>query len=516
MNMEGEEDDDWSIPYRSQNARNPQNSMPRPAFGDASSSVYNSNREKRSLLESRYANKLSKGGEKQSTLVKYGPASDSTPVTSSSEDLISTDELDIDFEGALASLPPVYRDVLRRQLALVQNRKVNPGQSETLANNASEKPLQKESRKLSDESPAIEARQVNLNNVASAHSNENLPSIAPGTSNLGPIVESIASSETKTPAVSIRLNDLGAEPSSSNVTTASASIPQEQPTQVANARTNNPVINHLQANEVVPASSVTPVVLTPMVASANSNPTIASVNSPSWQQSVNVAIEQLEKQVRDAPNSDQRLRLSQEITLRMLYVSQRRLEDAVRPLPKEVANESEQEFLRHEMMALYEASNPDAMPVRSRHWSLVMNSQREATNHLAAVSNLEVKTIAFCTEVERYGVITKFPKNQFQADQEVLLYCEIENVAANPVRNGFETQLSGSYEIIDSQGRKVADQFLPMEPEICQNHRRDYFIVYKIYMPQQIVSGNYQLRLTVEDMNARKYGQGQTEFQIEK
>jgi hypothetical protein len=168
------------------------------------------------------------------------------------------------------------------------------------------------------------------------------------------------------------------------------------------------------------------------------------------------------------------------------------------------------------MLALYEASNPDAMPVRSRHWSIVMNSQREATNHLAAASNLEVKSLAFCTEVERYGVVTKFPKTQFQADQEVLLYCEIENVAAEKVRNGFETQLQGSYEIMDSQGRKIADQLLPMEPELCQNHRRDYFIVYKIYMPPQIAIGNYQLRLTIEDMKARKFGQSQLEFSIKK
>ena len=124
--------------------------------------------------------------------------------------------------------------------------------------------------------------------------------------------------------------------------------------------------------------------------------------------------------------------------------------------------------------------------------------------------------MAFCTEVERYGVITKFPKYHFKPDDELLLYCEIENVAANKVKEGFESQLQGSYEVIDSQGRKVADQLLPMEPEICQNHRRDYFIVYKIYMPQQISAGNYQLRLTVEDMKAHKFGQSQLDFQIKR
>ena len=237
--------------------------------------------------------------------------------------------------------------------------------------------------------------------------------------------------------------------------------------------------------------------------------------STSWLQSLSQAIDQLEKTIKESPTSDENLRISQEVTLRLLYVSQRRLKDAMLPIDK--LSNSENDYFQHQMQALYEASNPDAMPVPSRHWSLVMNSQREATNHLAAVSNLEVKSVAFCTEVERYGVITKFPKYHFQADQEVLLYCEIENVAATKLKkDGFESQLQGSYEIMDSTGRKIADQLLPMEPEMCQNHRRDYFIVYKIYMPQQIATGNYQLRLTVEDMKAHKFGQNHLDFQIKK
>jgi hypothetical protein len=148
---------------------------------------------------------------------------------------------------------------------------------------------------------------------------------------------------------------------------------------------------------------------------------LASATSPSvplattsWKLGVGQAIELLEKQIKETPSNDESLLLSQEMTLRMLYVSQRRLDDALRPIPLLNGNESEQQFVHHQMLALYEASNPDAMPVRSRHWSIVMNSQREATNHLAAASNLEVKSLAFCTEVERYGVVTKFPKTQIR------------------------------------------------------------------------------------------------------
>jgi hypothetical protein len=198
----------------------------------------------------------------------------------------------------------------------------------------------------------------------------------------------------------------------------------------------------------------------------------------------------------------------------MLYVAQRRLDDALRPIERLEAHE--QEYVRHQMQALYEASNPDANPAKARHWSSVMMSQREATAHLAAVSNLEVRSVAFCTQVDGYGTFQKFAKNQFASDQDVLLYCEIDNVAAEKVKLGYETQLQGSYEIRDNQGRLVADQDLPMDPEICSNHRRDYFIVYRIYMPSQLAPGNYELRLTIHDKKGGKYGHSSAAFEIRK
>ena len=143
-----------------------------------------------------------------------------------------------------------------------------------------------------------------------------------------------------------------------------------------------------------------------------------------------------------------------------------------------------------------------------------MVSQREATAHLAAVSNLEVRSVAFCTQVDGYGTFKKFAKNQFQAGQDILLYCEIDNVAAEKVKGGFETQLQGSYEIRDPQGRLITDQDLPMEPEVCMNHRRDYFIVYRIYMPSQMQPGNYELRLTIEDKKGGKYGHSTASFEV--
>jgi hypothetical protein len=491
-----EEEDDWYYPNQSSSK------IPRPSLADLGSKAGKEGRsrylQKSAPIKSRYAQQESdpsalaansSASDREPSLVAYGPSSDNSSEgkLTASPTLLDTHQSEVDVEGALESLPPAYRDILRKQLAVVQSGSMKNRPEEAIA------------KATSTEKPALEQETSSPIELLPKTELASSPETAMR-GNTAPIVGSktgiAATDSSPKKGVSIRMND--AEPVSSKLETQLA--------EAAKAEGN-----------VVQASTASADASSATVALASvAIPSVPPPAATTWKQGVGQAIELLEKQIKETPSNDESLLLSQEMTLRMLYVSQRRLDDALRPIPLLNGNESEQQFVHHQMLALYEASNPDAMPVRSRHWSIVMNSQREATNHLAAASNLEVKSLAFCTEVERYGVVTKFPKTQFQADQEVLLYCEIENVAAEKVRNGFETQLQGSYEIMDSQGRKIADQLLPMEPELCQNHRRDYFIVYKIYMPPQIAIGNYQMRLTIEDMKARKFGQSQLEFSIKK
>ncbi|HAC92645.1 MAG TPA: hypothetical protein DCF63_18740 [Planctomycetaceae bacterium] len=146
-----------------------------------------------------------------------------------------------------------------------------------------------------------------------------------------------------------------------------------------------------------------------------------------------------------------------------------------------------------------------------------MLSQRKASEELAALSHLEINNLSFCTDVESFGVIAKFPDYKFTADKEVLLYCELDNFVSEKSKDGkgFETQLQGSYEVVDASGKRVADQSLPLDSHVCRNKRRDYFIAYRIYIPQKIEPGKYSLKLTVEDVKGRKFGQSQIPFQVQ-
>ncbi|MCM2370459.1 hypothetical protein [Aporhodopirellula aestuarii] len=177
----------------------------------------------------------------------------------------------------------------------------------------------------------------------------------------------------------------------------------------------------------------------------------------------------------------------------------------------------EQEYLRHQLLGLWTIIDPKGHPVPSHRFSSALPEIRKATGYLAAASNsLEVRSLEFCTEIESYGQIKPFPSRRFAAGQEVILYCEIENFVAQSVEGGFETRLQGSYDLLDQNGRRVSSQTLPEDQQISKNRLRDYFIAYQMYLPDSIEPGNYQLRLTMEDVNGKKYGQSTVDFQIKR
>ncbi len=205
-------------------------------------------------------------------------------------------------------------------------------------------------------------------------------------------------------------------------------------------------------------------------------------------------------------------KLSIEAKKRMLSLILDDLEGAMTPI--ENLQAYEQEFFQHEFQAIHAATDPKGNPVLNRRWTLALQSHRKAQMSLAAVSNLEIQNATFCTEVDSFGILSKFPQYHFRQNQELLLYCELDNFVSTPVKDAFETQLQGSYEIVDSNGRRVADQLLPPDEHICRNQRRDYFIAYRIYMPQDVKPGRYTLKLTIEDMKGHKFGQTNVDFQI--
>ena len=179
--------------------------------------------------------------------------------------------------------------------------------------------------------------------------------------------------------------------------------------------------------------------------------------------------------------------------------------------------EKEQEYLRHQLLGLWTMVDPDGHPVASRRFSSALPQIREATKYLAAATDsLEVRSLAFCTEILSYGQIKPFEGNRFKPGQQVILYCEVENFIAKNVDGGYQTHLQGSYDVLNADNEKVASQLLPADQQVSSNYLRDYFIAYQMHLPQELEPGTYRLKLTMEDVEGKKYGQSSIPFVIAK
>jgi hypothetical protein len=185
--------------------------------------------------------------------------------------------------------------------------------------------------------------------------------------------------------------------------------------------------------------------------------------------------------------------------------------------PIDGMSEKEQEFLRHYLLGMWSMVDTAGHPVAARRWSAALPEIRQATQQLASAAEaLDIRSLAFCREIQSYGQTTKFDSNRFEPGQKVILYCEIDNFVAEKTQAGFETHLQGSYEVFDSKGTKVAGQVLPADQQVCANYLRDYFIAYQMSLPIGLEPGTYRMQLTMECMKGQKYGQASIPLEIGK
>lgn len=217
------------------------------------------------------------------------------------------------------------------------------------------------------------------------------------------------------------------------------------------------------------------------------------------------------KEIDDLPALKQKLRLLQLIA--------DRTDDAVDQI--EQLPPAEREAFKQLMFALTTWLSPDDSRRSSLRNAKILRSLQEVNNRLSAASKLDLKSLIFCEKVESFGWYTEFPRAEFSPKQQVILYVEVQNFAAEEkTATAFETELAGSYQIFDAAGNIVDEHQLPLDREVCRNYRRDYFLAYRIHLPAEIQPGRYRLELTVEDLKAkkdfkgRKQGEAMIEFAI--
>lgn len=229
-----------------------------------------------------------------------------------------------------------------------------------------------------------------------------------------------------------------------------------------------------------------------------------------WQQAVSDALTDLETQTAEPPTSAQEV--SRHVWQRVLCLAAGRRDDALKPIPGIAA--AEQDFWSEQIFALATYLDSEKVTDPARRAAAAAQHLSKATARLSEASTLAVKNLSFCTEVSSYGVYQKFKTDEFKAGQPLILYAEVENFKSDESSKGFHTALRSSYQILDAQGRRVAENDLALTEEYCQNRRRDYFIRYFLSIPERIYVGKYTLQLTIVDTLSQKIGQSTIDFTV--
>ena len=230
-----------------------------------------------------------------------------------------------------------------------------------------------------------------------------------------------------------------------------------------------------------------------------------------WHEQVDSAARALASQVDGSPKSPEEI--ARHAQLRMLYLLANRREDALQPIP--AITPAVQEFWKKQLYGLSTWLDTQTTPDATRRAAVAKRILGEAVTQLGESAPLEVHNLAFCTAIDGYGCIMPFAKDAFAPGQEVLLYAEVENFSSEETAKGHHTSLRSSYEIFDTRGGRVTQRDCPKTEEYCRNARRDFFIGYRLKLPDKhIYPGKHTLRLTIEDLKSHKVGQASIELSI--
>ncbi|MCA9268596.1 MAG: hypothetical protein KDA41_09005, partial [Planctomycetales bacterium] len=214
--------------------------------------------------------------------------------------------------------------------------------------------------------------------------------------------------------------------------------------------------------------------------------------------------------------------------LRLLYVAAGRQEEALRSSRHQSADEHE--FWSHQLQALKMMVEPQRNLPPQRQAAAALVELRDAGDRLAAISELQIKNLTFCTGAHSFGSYETsvadgpwqhkdYRDRKFEAEQPVVMYFEVDSFASEQHTSrefpdgAWRTSLRGSYSIVDASGRPVEQRELKLRDDLCQNRRRDYFVAYKMWMPK-LNPGHYSLELLVEDALAGKIGASSIDFEI--
>lgn len=126
---------------------------------------------------------------------------------------------------------------------------------------------------------------------------------------------------------------------------------------------------------------------------------------------------------------------------------------------------------------------------------------REAVEALESLAPLRITDLRFCRKISGFGLHETMDPSEIRPGQPVLLYCEMSGLHYEPADGAFCSRLGSRVEILPSDSPEaVWSKSLDTAEDRCLRRRRDYYVNYRIVLPDTLTPGSYTLRLTQTDL----------------
>ncbi|QDU79153.1 hypothetical protein Pla110_08580 [Polystyrenella longa] len=203
------------------------------------------------------------------------------------------------------------------------------------------------------------------------------------------------------------------------------------------------------------------------------------------------------------------------VYLRMLYLMSQQEERSLQYIPGlEPAN---QEFWQQLFWAMSNYFDQQAIPDAQARATQTVAQLQTASQRLQEQANLELRNVNFCQEINSFGDYKKFAEDEFTPGERVLIYAEIANFKSELTSDArYRTLLKTTIEYyrVSDNGGPVATETIQPKEDLCRNYRRDFFNGYNLHIPDNLTSGEYYMRLRLEDQLSDKFATETIKFRV--
>ncbi len=139
------------------------------------------------------------------------------------------------------------------------------------------------------------------------------------------------------------------------------------------------------------------------------------------------------------------------------------------------------------------------------------------SDRIRSQAELDIPLVEICESVQRFGNYKTMDAMHLRsgAKSQFIVYCEIENfVPQMDAKRMYQTRLVQQVEIFSDSGTEVwSDQSKEVD-DLCRRQRRDFFLYDVVTLPPNLSPGKYTVKVTVTDLNAKKFTQNKTDIAI--